>query len=93
MLAHGLFRSPAQFAGATLAQVEEQGEGRSRVDSKRITPLGEFHYIKSSLTALYLRDKGLRVTQALGQNGLRAPGLMAQLCQQVQESTVVPMVS
>lgn len=67
-------------------------ERGGRIEPQGVAPFGELDDVETSLTALDLRDERLRIPDLLGQRQLCEAGFIAQLHEQVQEGTVVPMV-
>ncbi len=68
-------------------------EGRGGIESQGFAPLSELDDVETSFTPFHLRHKRLGVPDFFGERRLREAGFVAQLHEQVEEGTVMPMVS
>ena len=75
-----------------ITAIEELAERRGGIEPQSVAPFRELDDVEAPLTALDLGHERLRVSDLLGQRALRVAGFVAQLHEEVQEGTVMPMV-
>lgn len=83
----------SKLARTSVSTLKKEFECRSGVEAQSVTPFGELNDVEASLAALDFRNERLRIPDLLGQRRLRKAGFVAQLHEQIQEGSVMPMVS